>query len=72
MDRQTELFVLALLNSLKPRMGTVFITHRLHVLKNFCDRIYILEDGIISAKGNHDELLASDNLYSGYWADLLQ
>jgi len=72
MDRQTELFVLALLNSLKPGMGTVFITHRLHVLKNFCDRIYILEDGIISAKGNHDELLASDNLYSGYWADLLQ
>lgn len=70
MDRQTEIFVLSLLKKLKPAMGIIFVTHRLHVLKNFCDRIYILENGAISAAGSHQDLLSSPNLYSHYWADL--
>jgi ABC-type bacteriocin/lantibiotic exporter with double-glycine peptidase domain len=72
MDRQAEKFVLGLLKELKKEMGIIFITHRLHVLKNFCDRIYILEDGHVSAKGNHEHLLSSQNLYSKYWSDLVQ
>jgi ABC-type bacteriocin/lantibiotic exporter with double-glycine peptidase domain len=48
----------------------LFITHRLHVLKNFCDRIYIIENGIISSCGTHHELLQEENLYSSYWRDL--
>jgi ABC-type cobalt transport system, ATPase component len=45
MDRNSEQFVLQLWNSLKKQMAIIFITHRLHVLKLFCDRIYLLEDG---------------------------
>ena len=71
MDRQSELFVLNLLKGLKDRMGIIFITHRLHVLKSFCDRIYILENGETSVSGNHDTLLQSNNLYSQYWNDLI-
>ena len=71
MDRDSEQFVLKLLTKLKESMGIVFITHRLHVLRSFCDRIYILENGETSVSGNHDTLLLSDNLYSQYWNDLI-
>jgi ATP-binding cassette subfamily B protein len=71
MDRQSEQFVLQLLQHLKNEMGIIFITHRLHVLKSFCDRIYILEIGTIINHGNHTQLLASKNLYSNYWNDLV-
>lgn len=71
MDRETELFVLRLLSRLKREMGIIFITHRLHVLKSFCDRICILENGMITHQGSHEELLITENLYSRYWADLV-
>lgn len=70
MDRQSEQFVLHLLQQQKNKMGIIFITHRLHILKSFCDRIYILENGTITAKGNHHQLLQSENLYSIYWNDM--
>ncbi|GAB3415246.1 peptidase domain-containing ABC transporter [Niabella aquatica] len=71
MDRTGEQFVLQLLMRLKPQMGIIFITHRLHVLKSFCDRICLLENGIITASGSHDCLIEQDNLYSRYWQDML-
>ena len=71
MDRDSEQFVLKLLNNLKKSMAFIFITHRLHVLKSFCDRIYILENGETVYSGNHDTLLLTDNLYSQYWNDLI-
>lgn len=70
MDRQSEKFVLNLLTKIKKETAVIFITHRLHVLKSFCDRIYILEKGLISDYGNHTHLLQSENLYSAYWQDL--
>ncbi|WP_407524329.1 peptidase domain-containing ABC transporter [Lacibacter sp. MH-610] len=71
MDRESELFVLQLLQRLKSQMAIILITHRLHVLKSFCDRIYLLDRGSIASTGNHDTLLQSDNLYSRYWADMV-
>lgn len=71
MDRETERFVLHLLQQLKTQMAIVMITHRLHVLKTFCDRIYLLDKGFIHTAGNHDTLLLTDNLYSRYWADMV-
>mgnify|MGYP002335823896 CR=1 FL=1 len=71
MDRESELFVLQLLQRLKSQMAIILITHRLHVLKSFCDRIYLLDKGSIASTGNHDTLLQSDNLYSRYWADMV-
>ena len=71
MDRDSEQFVLKLLMQLKKDMAIVFITHRLHVLKSFCDRIYIIENGTITNSGTHQSLLQQGNLYSKYWADLV-
>lgn len=71
MDRNSEQFVLKLLIRLKEEMGVIFITHRLHILKSLCVRIYILENGKITAAGNHEQLLSEQNLYSKYWSDLI-
>ncbi len=71
MDRESEQFVLHLLEKIKKDMAVIFITHRLHVLKYFCDRIYILENGVITSQGDHQNLLLTNNLYSRYWADLV-
>ncbi len=47
MDRNSEQFALDLIERLKRKMAIIFITHRLYVLKNICDRVYLLEDGVI-------------------------
>ncbi|WP_114790848.1 peptidase domain-containing ABC transporter [Niabella yanshanensis] len=71
MDRNSEQFVLALLSKLKKQMGIIFITHRLHVLKSLCDRIYLLENGTITTSGSHSDLIKGHNLYGNYWQDIL-
>jgi ATP-binding cassette subfamily B protein len=72
MDRDSERFVLNLLENIKSKMGIIFITHRLHILKKSSDRIYIIENGTITLNGTHETLLNSENLYSNYWGDLIK
>ncbi|WP_113651510.1 ATP-binding cassette domain-containing protein [Pedobacter namyangjuensis] len=50
MDRNTERFILQLLNQLKKEMAIILITHKMHTAK-ICDRIYIIENGLITANG---------------------
>lgn len=71
MDRNTEQFVLNLLSKIKANMGIIFITHRLHVLKQFCDIIYIIKNGTIENFGSHPTLMKSKNMYSHYMMDLI-
>lgn len=70
MDRKTEQFVLKLLNKLKSELTIIFISHRLHSLPKIADRIYVLENGIISDFGNHEKLMESKNFYSEFWNEL--
>ncbi len=71
MDRISEQFVLNLLSKIKPNMGIIFITHRLHVLKQFSDIIYIIKNGVIENHGSHSTLMKSKNMYSHYLMDLI-
>ena len=70
MDREAEKIVFNAIRQLKARMITILITHRLHSIKNICDRMYILESGRIIGAGNHQTVLKGDNLYSRYWNEL--
>lgn len=70
MDRKTEKFTMQLLKNLKQNIAVLFISHRLHTLKNIADRIYVLENGVISSTGNHQKLLETDNFYSSFWKEL--
>ncbi len=67
LDKESEMFVLNLIKLLHSKMGIIFITHKLHILKNFCDNIYVIEDGRINCCGTHIQLMETQNLYSSYW-----
>ncbi|MEM6517329.1 MAG: peptidase domain-containing ABC transporter [Bacteroidota bacterium] len=71
MDAEMENFALGLLKSLKNEISLFFITHRLHILRNLTDKIYVLENGVISGHGNHNQLMKNENLYSRYWNNIL-
>lgn len=70
MDRKTEQYVLDLLNNLKSELIIIFISHRIHSLPKVADRIYVLENGIISDFGNHKKLMETKNFYSEFWNEL--
>lgn len=67
MDRHTEQFTIDLLQKVKKNCAIFFISHRLNMLKNIADTIYILENKTISVSGNHQKLMETDNFYSEYW-----
>lgn len=70
MDRQAEQFVVSLLKKLKKTTAILLITHRVHVLRNFSDGIYLLENARMSKRMQHDQLMATDNIYSYYFKEL--
>lgn len=70
MDRNTEKFSMQLLSKYKENIGVLFISHRLHTLKNMADRIYVLEKGVFTSFGKHEELLKTDNFYSSFWEEI--
>ncbi|MGF7138631.1 peptidase domain-containing ABC transporter [Roseimarinus sediminis] len=70
MDRNTENFVMNLLNKLKTDICILLVTHRIKITR-FSDRIYILEKGQIHSYGNHLELMGSNNLYSASFRELM-
>ncbi|WP_157560015.1 peptidase domain-containing ABC transporter [Kordia algicida OT-1] len=72
MDRKTEYFVLQLLRRLKSKLSIIFISHRLHSLKQIADRIYVIEQGQTKVHGTHKELLETSNFYSDFWTQLLE
>ncbi|MCF0058087.1 ATP-binding cassette domain-containing protein [Dyadobacter sp. CY356] len=67
MDAQSEQKVLNLLNTLRADIAILYVSHRLHTLANFCDRIYILDEGKLVTSGSHEILLETDNMYSRFW-----
>lgn len=62
LDTESELLVQEALNNLMKGRTTLAIAHRLSTIKN-SDQIYVLEDGSVKEKGNHQELLNKKGLY---------
>ena len=45
----------------------VAIAHRLHTAHD-ADRVAVVEDGVVTEIGTHDELVAADGPYAALWA----
>ena len=70
MDTDKENYIIQLLNKIKSYTAIILITHRLHILRNLVDRIYVLENGRTKLYGNHEQLMRSDNFYSKFWKQI--
>ena len=66
LDNESERQVQASLERLMQGRTTLVIAHRLSTVRN-ADRIIVLDKGVIHESGTHDELVAANGLYAGFY-----
>lgn len=67
LDTESEVFVQEAIDALVAEKTVIVIAHRLSTVVA-ADQILVLEDGLVSERGTHDELLARQGRYSAMWA----
>jgi ATP-binding cassette subfamily B protein len=65
-DTETEYLIQRSLDRLTAERTTLAIAHRLSTIKD-ADTILVIEDGEVVERGDHEELLAADELYANLW-----
>lgn len=62
LDNLTEQVVMEAVQNLNHQITIIIVAHRLSTVKN-CDQIYIIDGGVIKAKGTFDILLKTENAF---------
>jgi len=66
-DNETEAALQRSIEKISIDRTTLIIAHRLSTIRN-ADRIIVLDSGIISEEGTHDDLINNNGIYSRLWA----
>ena len=66
LDAETEDKIQKAINYLTKGRTTIVIAHRLSTILN-SDKIYVIENGIVSGEGKHDDLLKTSNVYKNFY-----
>lgn len=61
-DTETELKIQAALKTLLKNRTSIIIAHRLSTIRD-CDKIFVLENGLVKEQGSHDQLMDSNGHY---------
>lgn len=65
-DTDTAAAILASIQSLSPHLTTVMVSHRLGHVRH-ADLIIVLENGLITESGTHEELMGREGFYSNMY-----
>ena len=65
-DNETEAAIQRSLERITLDRTTIIIAHRLSTIRN-ADQIFVLEHGVVTEKGRHEDLLSHDGLYAALW-----
>ncbi|MEM7257310.1 MAG: ABC transporter ATP-binding protein/permease [Pseudomonadota bacterium] len=66
LDSRSEQAILQALNTVSENATTLVIAHRLSTVVD-ADQIVVLDDGVVTETGTHNELLQRDGLYRKLW-----
>ncbi|MBN2724082.1 MAG: ABC transporter ATP-binding protein [Deltaproteobacteria bacterium] len=66
LDSEHEAKIINLLRKEKENRITILITHQMSTAKK-SDLIYVMENGEIKQKGNHESLVNNEGLYKKFW-----
>ena len=66
LDAETEDKIQKAINYLTKGRTTIVIAHRLSTILN-SDKIYVIENGMVSGEGKHDDLLKTSNVYQNFY-----
>jgi len=66
LDAETEDKIQKAINFLTKGRTTIVIAHRLSTILN-SDKIYVIDNGMVDSKGNHEELLVTSDLYKNFY-----
>jgi len=67
LDTETERDIQESLKAMGKGRTVITIAHRLSTIAD-ADRIVVLENGVVTEEGSHDELLARNGKYTAMWA----
>jgi ATP-binding cassette subfamily B protein len=65
-DNETESAIQRSLHDFSAGRTTIIVAHRLSTVRR-ADRIYVLDHGTVRETGTHDELVARNGMYAGFW-----
>jgi ATP-binding cassette subfamily B protein len=65
-DNETEAAIQRSTERISVGRTVIVIAHRLSTIRN-ADRIFVLENGVLSEEGTHDELTQDAGVYAGLW-----
>ena len=60
LDNKTERVVMDAVNSLNKHITIIIVAHRLNTIKN-CDKIFLLEKGVLKREGSLEELIKGES-----------
>ena len=66
-DNETEAALQRSIELVSKDRTTIIIAHRLSTIRN-ADTILVMDNGKIAESGNHDDLIANQGIYSGFWS----